>query len=268
MMRVSMIVMIVVLMCGEGGQPRPQVAAHHHAHSHPPPPPPPLPPTTSTPTPPFPHACPQDPKGSLEAAIAGIFSTLSKGDSIAFEAEGQQIEMFVVELQPADAVCVIDTNLEVDFAPAAINEEEQRRRAAEEAEERQLLEEAQRAMAAAAALEREKAEAAAAEAAAVAAKEAEARRAEEVRESRAQASAELPAEPAAGADVTTVVVRMPEGNRVSRRFAKEAQMALVRRWVVTACPPERPMSRRVRKACVCAVGLWGGVVCGRRPVCV
>ena len=57
-----------------------------------------------------------DPKGTLEHAIAGKFSTLSKGDSIAFEAEGHHIEMFVVELLPADSVCVIDTNLEVAAA--------------------------------------------------------------------------------------------------------------------------------------------------------
>lgn len=41
--------------------------------------------------------------------------------------------------------------------------------------------------------------------------------------------------------MTTVAVRMPEGNRVSRRFAKGTELALVRRWVEASSPPERPM---------------------------
>ena len=153
----------------------------------------------------------QDPKGTLERAIAGKFATLSKGDSVAFEAEGHHIEMFVLEVLPEDAVCVIDTNLEVDFAPAAINEEEQRRRAAEEEQERLLRAQAEAAMAAAAAAAQKEAEAAAAAAEALAKHETEAAEAEERRSMRAQTSAELPPEPEQGADVATVVVRMPEG---------------------------------------------------------
>ena len=61
--------------------------------------------------------------------------------------------------------------------------------------------------------------------------------------------------------MTTVVVRMPEGNRVSRRFGKGDEMAQVRRWVVTACPPERPMSRRARPPSAGMVGdMVGGMV--------
>lgn len=44
-----------------------------------------------------------------------------------------------------------------------------------------------------------------------------------------------------GPDVTTVAVRMPEGNRVSRRFSKSTEMLLVREWVKAASPVERPM---------------------------
>jgi len=111
----------------------------------------------------------------------------------------------------------------------------------EEAEERRLHEEAERAMAAAAALEQKRAEEEAAQQAAEVARAAEARREEERREERAQASALLPDEPEAGPGVTTVVVRMPEGNRVSRRFPRETELRLVRRWVEVSSPPERPM---------------------------
>ena len=56
-------------------------------------------------------------------------------------------------------------------------------------------------------------------------------------------AAALPEEPAAGADVTTVLVRMPEGPRISRRFAKGDPLSLVRTWVVASSPAERPMAK-------------------------
>ena len=70
----------------------------------------------------------EDPKGTLERCITGVFTTLSKGDSIIVPVEhlGLEVEVFVVDLQPEDAVCVVDTELEVDFAASVINEEEQR----------------------------------------------------------------------------------------------------------------------------------------------
>merc|ERR1719421_1753794 len=84
-----------------------------------------------------------DPKGTLERAITGVFTTLNKGDSIVVPVAGHgDIEVFVVDLQPADAVCVIDTELEVDFAMAFQNEEEQRQRRAQLDEERRLAEQA------------------------------------------------------------------------------------------------------------------------------
>ena len=55
-------------------------------------------------------------------------------------------------------------------------------------------------------------------------------------------SATLPPEPEPGAaDVTTVLVRMPDGPRISRRFEKSAALKLVRLWVESSSPPERPM---------------------------
>merc|ERR1719240_1207355 len=75
----------------------------------------------------------EDPKGTLERAITGVYTTLTKGDSIVVPVppSGLEIEVFVVDLQPEDAVCVIDTELEGFFAQSVINEEELRRRAAE-----------------------------------------------------------------------------------------------------------------------------------------
>ena len=176
-----------------------------------------------------------DPRTTLEAAITGVFTTLAKGDSIVVPVDGIDVEVFVVELRPADAVCVVDTELEVDFVASVINEEEQRQRQSELEEERRR--EAQ----AAAALEQARQEAAkraadAAEAEAAAA--AEAQRAIQ----REHAAAALPPEPDAGPDACTVIVRMPDGPRVSRRFAKATTLAVVRGWVESSSPPERPMA--------------------------
>jgi len=173
----------------------------------------------------------EDAKATLEIAISGVYSTLTKGDSIAIKHEGAEIELFVLELQPADAVCVVETELEVDFAPSVINEEERQRHAAEMHEQAMQREAAERAAA----------EAAAAEAAAAEHRAAEAAAAEDRRTQRQEASAALPPEPAAGADVTTVLVRMPEGPRISRRFPSTTHLSAVRRWVEASSPPERPM---------------------------
>ena len=181
----------------------------------------------------------EDPKGTLERAITSSFTTLNKGDSIVVPVMGLEIEVFVVELQPADAVCVIDTELEVDFVRSVINEEEQINRAAELEQERMIEAQAAAALAQAqqAAEDAAKAKEAEEAAAAKAAAEAQTAAAREV------TAAALPEEPAAGADVTTVLVRMPEGPRISRRFAKGDPLSLVRTWVVASSPAERPMAK-------------------------
>jgi hypothetical protein len=96
-------------------------------------------------------------------------------------------------------------------------------------------------------------EAAAAEAIAPARREAEAKAAEEAaaaaaaaaeaeRASARRATADaLPPEPEAGPDACTVLVRMPDGPRISRRFERGTALSLVRTWVEAASPPERPM---------------------------
>ena len=180
----------------------------------------------------------EDPKGTLERCITGVFTTLSKGDSIIVPVEhlGLEVEVFVVDLQPEDAVCVVDTELEVDFAASVINEEEQRKRKEELEMERALKAQAEAALAQA---QREAAAKAEAEAEAAAQAAAEASRAAK----RNESVAAMPDEPEAGPDVTTVLVRMPDGPRISRRFAKDTSLAVVRKWVESMSPAERPMAR-------------------------
>ena len=55
-------------------------------------------------------------------------------------------------------------------------------------------------------------------------------------------SAALPAEPDAGEGVTTVLVRMPDGPRISRRFDKATPLRLVRSWVEASSPAEMRMT--------------------------
>ena len=180
----------------------------------------------------------EDPKGTLERAITSSFTTLSKGDSMMVPVAGHgDIEVFVTELEPSDAVCVIDTELTVDFVQSVINSEEQKRRQEELEEERRqealaqaALAQAQRAAEAAAAAQAAE-EAAAAKAAAEA----------ETAAARERDALALPPEPEPGPAVTTVLCRMPDGPRISRRFDKGATIALVRRWVESSSPPERPM---------------------------
>ena len=58
---------------------------------------------------------------------------------------------------------------------------------------------------------------------------------------RERAQTELPAEPEAGPDATTVLCRMPDGPRISRRFAKTCTLAVVRQWVESNSPAARAM---------------------------
>ena len=169
-----------------------------------------------------------DHKATLEAALMHTYTTLSKGDSILLKQDGQEIEMFVLEVQPADAVCIVDTELEVDFAMNVSAESAEIQREIQQAQEASL-----RAAAEQAASERQAAAEQAAREAAVAAEaahEAQEREAQARRDARGDAAAALPAEPAAGEGVTTVLVRMPDGPRISRRFDKAAPLRLVRRW--------------------------------------
>ena len=58
-----------------------------------------------------------DPKAVLEAALSN-FSTLTKGDIIEFSYNCLTFEILILEIQPdAEGISIIDTDLEVDFAP-------------------------------------------------------------------------------------------------------------------------------------------------------
>ena len=180
-----------------------------------------------------------DHKAALEAALMHTYTTLSKGDSILLKQDGQEIEMFVLEVQPADAVCIVDTELEVDFAMNVSAESAEIQREIQQAQEASLRVAAEQAASERQAAAEQSAREAAA--AAEAACEAQEREAQARREARGDAAAALPAEPAAGEGVTTVLVRMPDGPRISRRFDKAAPLRLVRRWVEASSPAEMRM---------------------------
>lgn len=165
----------------------------------------------------------EDIKPVLENALHG-YCTLSVGDWLEVaDATGVTWELRVKELEPETAVSIIDTDLEAQLDPSV--ETEERIRAEEEAARQRLealaalKEEEERAAAAAAARAKEDAEAA------LRAAEAAAQAAERVRASK---EAALPAEPPeADASAVTCVVRLPDGSRCSRRFAREAPLQVV-----------------------------------------
>jgi hypothetical protein len=86
------------------------------------------------------------------------------------------------------------------------------------------------------AVEREAAEAAAREAAAKEAEHAEAAAAEAKRASRIAKADSLPAEPPAGAEATRLVIKLPDGRRLDRRFEKECPLQAAIDLVESADP--------------------------------
>jgi len=122
-------------------------------------------------------------------------------------------------------VCVIETELKVEFERAVINAEEQQKRQEElkrqeEARVRELQEAEER-------REQQAAAARAADAAAAAAAR---------RERRLAKAATLPAEPAAKADSTRVLVRLPNGQRLNRCFPRTSTLQAVVDWVESSDP--------------------------------
>jgi ubiquitin fusion degradation protein 1 len=60
-----------------------------------------------------------DPKAVLERAFRG-FTTLTRGDIISFQYNETKYDILVMEVKPDTAsggICIIETDLEVDFAP-------------------------------------------------------------------------------------------------------------------------------------------------------
>jgi len=125
-------------------------------------------------------------------------TALSQGDWLPIRHQGQTYDLLVRELEPESALCLIDTDLTVEVLPSEQTEAEQRA-----VEERQAKEEA-------------------------AAREAAAR--EEMRLQRCRLKAEeLPAEPSEGA--VQLLLRLPAGGRLQRRFARSAPLQQVLTWV-------------------------------------
>lgn len=120
---------------------------------------------------------------------------------------------------------MIETELKVEFERAVINAEEQKKRQEEltrqeEARVRELQEaEARREQAVEAAREADVAAAAVAR-----------------RERRLAKAATLPAEPETKADATRVLVRMPNGQRLNRRFPRTSTLQSVFDWVESSDP--------------------------------
>lgn len=63
-----------------------------------------------------------DPKAVLESTLRG-FSCLTAGDTIAISTGGDTFYIDVLETKPSAAICIIDTDCEVDFAPPLDYEE-------------------------------------------------------------------------------------------------------------------------------------------------
>ena len=176
-----------------------------------------------------------DPRATLEAALFGTYTTLTLGDSVIYKHAGEVHELFVIALEPAETVCVVETELEVDFSLSVegASADDQRALLARREEERRAREAEAVAEAAKARAEAKAAEAAAAKSR----REREEAEAVERAAARSRRLAALPAEPALGADATPVTVRMPNG-RISRRFAPGSLLADVRAWVEAAAPAE------------------------------
>lgn len=159
-----------------------------------------------------------DIKTALELELA-THATLTEGDILTVRSleDGQPHELRVISLLPEHAVSVVETDLEVDIAPSveaeAAQAAERARVEAEAAAARQAAEEARAAEAVAAA--------------AAAARSAEAAAA------RAAAAAALPPEPAEAPGTVNVLVKLPSGERRTRRFSHAQPLALLFAFVET-----------------------------------
>lgn len=127
-------------------------------------------------------------------------ATLTEGDWIPVRHEGRAYELVVRTLEPEPALCLINTDLEVNLLPSEHAEAE---RLAQEAAER--------------------------------AREARERRKIEIEDGKRQIAAQkatsLSSEPAEGAGVIKMVIRLPQGGNCTRRFLKSDALRCVLDWV-------------------------------------
>ncbi|KAG8468957.1 hypothetical protein KFE25_007475 [Diacronema lutheri] len=165
-----------------------------------------------------------DIKTALELELL-THATLTEGDTVRVRSleDGGEHELRVVSLLPEHAVAIVDTDLEVDIAPSV------------EAEAAQAAERARAEAEAAAAHRASEAARAAAEAAEAAA----ATRRAEAAAARAAAAAALAPEPADGPGTVHVLVKLPSGERATRRFAHAQPLCALFEFV-DACALDRP----------------------------
>jgi ubiquitin fusion degradation protein 1 len=127
-------------------------------------------------------------------------TALTEGDWLPIRHNGVTYELLVRELAPEPQILLLDTDLTVEVLPSEQTEAEVRAE-----EERKAKEEA-------------------------AAREAEER--ERARILRAQQKAQaLPPEPPSGPDAVQLLLRLPEGGRLQRRFLRDGPLQLVLDWV-------------------------------------
>lgn len=127
-------------------------------------------------------------------------TALTEGDWLPIRHEGVTYELVVRELHPEPQILLLDTDLTVEVLPSEQTEAEVR------AEEERIA--------------REQA----------AAREAEEREQARILRAKQKALA-LPPEPAAGPEVVQLLVRLPEGGRLQRRFLRENVFQQVLDWV-------------------------------------
>eukprot|EP00927_Polykrikos_kofoidii_P025057 TRINITY_DN22598_c0_g1_i1.p1 TRINITY_DN22598_c0_g1~~TRINITY_DN22598_c0_g1_i1.p1 ORF type:complete len:716 (+),score=173.18 TRINITY_DN22598_c0_g1_i1:109-2148(+) len=135
----------------------------------------------------------------MQEALRGHIA-LTEGDWLPIRHDGTTIELVVKELDPEPQLALLDTDLTVEVLPSEQTEAELKAE-----EERQALAEA-------------------------AVREAERREQARLERCKMKAMA-LPAEPEQGSSVVQMLIRLPDGVRLQRRFARDATFAHVLDWV-------------------------------------
>ncbi|CAK0886218.1 unnamed protein product, partial [Prorocentrum cordatum] len=156
----------------------------------------------------------------LQESLRG-HTALSEGDWLPIRHEGVTYELVVKTLEPEPQLALLDTDLTVEVLPSEHTEAELRAE-----EERRLREEE-------------------------AAREAEERERRRLEAARLKALA-LGPEPEPGPEVVQLLLRLPDGGRLSRRFARGDRLQRILDWV------ESEPSSRVRDGEFRVVQKWPG----------
>lgn len=156
----------------------------------------------------------------LQESLRG-HTALSEGDWLPIRHEGVTYELVVKTLEPEPQLALLDTDLTVEVLPSEQTEAELRAE-----EERRLREEE-------------------------AAREAQERESQRLEAARLKAMA-LGPEPEPGPEVVQLLLRLPDGGRLSRRFARDDRLQRILDWV------ESEPSSRVRDGEFRVVQKWPG----------